>query len=154
MSVRAIASSPTRLCAKAAADHDAFGIGPGLGLEKALRHIGEFLREFLDRAMHQRGGVDVVADQRLVERALADGLGGFAAERILAVLLQRLAQAVQDLAERALAGAVAEKTVVVLQLDIEAVHVHRRQAGGAVPGDAGGRDDIFSHFALCPLSKS
>src|SRR6267142_1226764 len=26
-----------------AADHDAFGIGPGLGLEKAPRHIGEFL---------------------------------------------------------------------------------------------------------------
>ncbi len=66
--MRAIASSPTRLCAKAAADHDAFGVGPGLGLEKAPRHIGQFLREFLDRAVHQRGGVDVVADQHLVER--------------------------------------------------------------------------------------
>ena len=63
---------------KAAADHDAFGVGPGLGLEKAPRHIGEFLGEFLDRAMHQGRGRDVVADQRLVELALADRLGGFA----------------------------------------------------------------------------
>src|SRR6266478_2317096 len=64
---------------KTAADHDTFGIGPSLGLEKALRHIGQFLREFLDRAMYQRGSVDVVAHQRLVKRVLADGLGGFAA---------------------------------------------------------------------------
>ena len=54
MSVRAIASSPTRLCAKAAADHDAFGVGPRLGLEEAPGDIGQFLGEFLDRAMHQR----------------------------------------------------------------------------------------------------
>src|SRR6266851_4794403 len=58
--------------AKAAADHDAFGVGPGLGLEKPLRHIGELLREFLDRTVHQRGGADVVAYQGLVERTLAD----------------------------------------------------------------------------------
>ena len=90
---------------------------------------------------------DVVADQRLVERALADLLGGFVAERIVAVFLQRLAQRVQDLAKRALAGAVAEKAVIVLQFDIEAVHVHRRQPGRAVPGDARGRQCIFSHFA-------
>ena len=115
--------------AKAAADHDALGIGPGLGLEKAPRHIGQFLREFLDRAMHQRRRHDVVADQRLVELALGDVLGGLLAERILAVLLQRLAQRVQDLAERALAGAVAEKALVVLQFDIEAVDVDRRQTG-------------------------
>ena len=53
--------------AKAAADHDALGVGPRLGLEEAPRHIGELLREFLDRAMHQGGGFDVVADQHLVE---------------------------------------------------------------------------------------
>ncbi len=102
----------------------------------------------LDRAMHQRGSVDVVAHQRLVERVLADGLGGFAAQGVVAVFLQRLAQRVQNLAERTLAGAVAEKAVVVLQLDIEAVYIHRRQTGRAMPGDARGRDDIFSHFAL------
>jgi len=39
-----------------AADHDAFGIGPGPGLEKPLRHMGQFLRELLDRAVHQGRG--------------------------------------------------------------------------------------------------
>src|SRR6202035_2337209 len=62
--------------------------------------------------------------------------------------LQRLAQAVQYLAKRALAGAVAEEAVVVLQLDIEAVDVHRWQSGGAVPSDAGGDQYILSHLAL------
>jgi hypothetical protein len=51
------------------------------------------------------------------------------------------------------AGAVAEKAVVVLQLEIEAVDVDRRQTGGAVRGDARCRDDIFGHFAL-PGRKS
>src|SRR5664279_489127 len=101
---------------KAAADHDAFGVGPGLGLEKPLRHIGELQRETLDRAMHQGGSMDVVPYQRLIQRALADRLGGFAAERVVAVLLQWLAQAVQNPAKCALAGAVPEKAFVVLQL--------------------------------------
>src|ERR1700730_396340 len=139
--------------AKAAADHDAFGVSPGLGLEKSLRHIGQLLRELLDRAVHQRGGADVVAYQRLVERTLADGLRGFAAERVLAVFFQWLAQAVQYLAERAFTGAVAEKALVVLQFDIVAVDVYRRQAGGAVPTDAGGRHCVFGHFCPCPVGS-
>ncbi len=66
-------------------------------------------------------------------------MGGLLAQGIIAVLLQRLAQRVQDLAEGALAGAVAEKAIIVLQLDIEAVDLDRGKTGGAVPGDAGGR---------------
>ncbi len=61
---------------EAAAGDDALGIGPGPGLEKALGDISEFLCEFLDRAMYQRRGADIVADQRLIERVLADGCGG------------------------------------------------------------------------------
>src|SRR6266513_2693753 len=118
-----------------AADHDAFRAGPGLGLEKSPRHISEFLREFLDRAVHQRGSGDIVARQRLVEFALGDFTSGLVAERIVAVLLQRLAQRVQNLAERTLAGAVAEKAVIVLQLGIVAVDVYRRQAARTVLGD-------------------
>lgn len=124
---------------KAAADNNAFGVGPGLGLEKTRRHIGQFLREFLDRAVHQGRRADVVAYQRLVERVLGDRFGGFIPQRVVAVFLQRFAQRIQYLAERALAGAIAEKTVVVFQLDIEAVHVYGGQTGGAVPADAGGR---------------
>src|SRR4029453_16541619 len=95
---------------KAATDHDAFGIGPGLALEKSLRHIGQLLREFLDRAVHQGCGADVVADQRLVKGALADRLGGLAAERILAAFLQRLAERAAKLSRAALFAAGAPKT--------------------------------------------
>jgi hypothetical protein len=63
--------------------------------------------------------------------------------------LQRLAQRVQNLAEGALAGAVAEKAVIVLEFDIETVDVDRRQPGGAVAGDARGGYDLVSHFAPC-----
>src|ERR1700738_427081 len=90
--------------AKAAADHDALGIGPGLGLEKAPGDISEFLSEFLDRAMHQR--------RRRDEIALGDIPGGFLAERVVAVLLQRLAQGLQDFSEGALAGAIANKALI------------------------------------------
>jgi hypothetical protein len=104
--------------------------------------------EFLDGAMHQCGRADVLAHQSFVERALADDVGGFAAKRIIAALFHWLTQAVQNSAKRPLAGAVAEETVVVLQLDVEAVHVYRRQAGSAVPADADGGHGVLSHFAL------
>ena len=132
---------------EAAADHDAFGIGPGLGLEKPPRHIGQFLGEFLDRAMHQGGGVDIVADQRLVEFALADVMRSLSCRADRRRCPSALRRPSRISAERALAGAVAEKAVVVLQFDIEAVDLHRRQPGSAVAGDARGGDDIFSHFA-------
>ena len=41
----------------------------------------------------------------------------------------------EDVAERALAGAVAEEAVLVLHLDVETVDVHRGQPRGAVGGD-------------------
>ena len=76
--------------------------------------------------MHQRGGGDIVAYQDLVEVALGNFVGGFFAQGIVAAFLERLAQPVENLAEGALAGPVAEKTLVVLQLDIEAVDFNRR----------------------------
>ena len=136
---------------KTAADHDALGVRPCLGLQEPAGHIGQFLREFLDRAMHQRGGGDIVAHQHLVEVALGNFVGGFLAERIVAVLLQRLAQPVEDVPKSTLAGPVAEKAVVVLQFDIEAVDVYRRQPRGAVTRDAGGRYGIICHIVQCPL---
>ena len=45
---------------------------------------------------------------------------------------QGLAPVLDDVAEGALAGAIAEKTLVILQLDIVAVDNDRRQAGGAM----------------------
>ncbi len=49
--------------AKAAADHQAFGIAPGLQLEEAPDHRVEFLGEILDGALHDAGGFRVAFDQ-------------------------------------------------------------------------------------------
>src|ERR1700752_2343237 len=131
--------------AKAATDHDALGLVPGFRLEEAPGDISKFLRELLDRAVHDGGGLDIVADQYLVEHLLADLVGGLVAKRVLAGLAQRLAPAVEDLAEGALAGAVAEKAVFVLQFEIEAVDVDRRQPTSPVAGDPGGGNEVLSH---------
>src|SRR4051794_31247016 len=100
--------------AKTAADHDALGLGPGLGLEETPRDVSELLGEVLDGAMHHRPGLGVVADQDGVQRLLADLVRRLLAERVLAGLAQRLAPALEDLAERALAGTVADEAVLVL----------------------------------------
>ena len=125
-----------------------------LVFEEPAGHIGQLLREFLDRAMHQRGGGDIVAHQHRIEVALGNVVGGFFAQGIVAVFLQRLAQPVENLAEGALAGPVAEKTLVVLQLDVEAVDFNRRQPGRAVARDARGRYAVFCHIALSPCRIS
>ena len=133
---------------KAAADHDALGVGPGLGLEEAPRHIGQFLGEFLDRAVHQRRGVDVVADQRLVELALADLVGGFVAERIVAVAssaacasASRILRNAPLLARSPRKPSSSFSSILKLSTSTDG----RRVAPW--PGDAGGRYGIFSHFA-------
>src|SRR6185437_9862203 len=123
--------------AEAAADHDTLGLLPSLAAEDAPRDVGELLREVLDGAVHHRGGLGVVADQHGVEHLLADVLGRLVAERIPARLEQGLAPLVENVPEGGLAGAVAEKAFLVLELDIEAVDVDRRKAGGPVSGNSG-----------------
>src|SRR5579872_4616883 len=132
--------------AKAPANHDAFGIGPGLLLEESRRHIGQFGCELLDRTMDQGGRINVLTLERLVELALGHLLGGFLAERVLTVLFERLAQIVEDFAEGALGCAVAEEAVLVLQFDIEAIHVHGRQTGRPVPPNSGTRQNVLGHL--------
>ena len=119
--------------AKAAADHDALGVAPGLELEEAADDQRELLGEILDRALHDAGRFRVALGQQLVELLLADVSSlGLLAERIVAVLAQRLAPVLEDVAERALAGAVAEEALVVLDFQIVAVDLDRRQASAAV----------------------
>ena len=137
--------------AKAAADHDALGLRPGLGLQEAAGDVGELLRELLDRAVHHGASLGVVADQDVVERLLADLVRRHLAERVLARLVQRLAPAVENLAERALRRPVAEETLVVLQFEIEAVDIDRGQPRGAVMGNARRGNDVLSHGRSLPV---
>ena len=143
--MRAIASSPSLVSRKPPPTTMRSVLAQALVFEEATGDMGEFLRELLDRAVHHGGRLGVVADQHVVERLLADLLRRHVAERVLAGLAQRLAPAVEDLAERALGGAVAEKPFVVLQFDVEAVDIDRGQARSAMMGDARGGNDVVSH---------
>ena len=67
------------------------------------------------------------------------------AKWVVARFTQRLPPPFEDDPEGALAGAVPQKSFFVLQFDVEAVHLHRRLAGGAVGGDAGGLDRFVGH---------
>ena len=87
--VRPMASSPTRLRAKASAHHDAFGIAPRLELEEAPDDERELLGEVLDRPLHDAGRLGITLDEQRVELLLADILGGLVAEGIAAGLAQR-----------------------------------------------------------------
>ena len=108
-----------------------------LSLEEAADDQRQLLREILDRALHDAGGFGIALGQQVVERLLGDLVARLVAERIVAGLAQRLAPVLDDVAERALAGAVADEALVVLQLEIVAVDLDRRQAGRAVRGDSG-----------------
>ena len=68
-----------------------------------------------------------------------DPLGGKAAEKITKSELDAALLGADVGAAALVHGAIAEKAVVVLELDIEAVDVDRRQPRRTVPADAGGR---------------
>ena len=153
--MRAIASLADPALPEAAADHDALGIGPRLGLEEpAASHRPAPGR--IPRSRHAPGR------RRRHRRPPAPHRGrswrissvDFLPKGSSPFFFSGLRSAVQDLAESALAGAVAEKTLVVLQFDIEAVDLDRRQPGGAVAGDARGRYGVFCHVALSPCRIS
>ena len=118
--------------AKAAAHRDALGAGPGLGLEEAPHHHRELLRVLLDRALDHGGGFGVAFLQDDVELGPAEIVGRRVAERVGAELAQRLAPVLQDGVEGLPARAVAEEALVVLQFEVIAVDLDRRQRLGAM----------------------
>ena len=125
-----------------------------LVLRKRWVTVGPFLGEFLDRAVHQRGSMDVVADQRLVGAPFLPISSAWISQpqRIVAAPPPfSCAGLVHYPAERALAGAIAQKAVIVREFDIEAVDVHRRQTGCAVPGRYPGDYVAISLQPFCPL---
>ena len=143
---RPIASSPTRLRAKAAADHDALGAGPRLELEKAADHQRQLLREILDRALHHAGGFGVALG-RASRRASSCSARrvGVSPNGSSPALRSGLRQFSMMSRERALAGAVAEEALVVLQLDIVAVDLDRRQARARHARRRSGKVLLFGH---------
>src|SRR3569623_289827 len=134
---------------EATADHDGLGLLPGFALEEAPGDEGQLLREFLDRTVQHGRSLDIVADQNLVELHLAKVYRGLTAERIVTALFQRLAPRNENVLNRALAGAVAQKAVLVLQFDIVAIDLDRRQPGGSVISDTD-HAVLFRHMLSAP----
>jgi hypothetical protein len=78
------------------------------------------------------GGFRFALFQHHIELGSTEILGRRVAEWIGPKLAQRFAPVLQHLVERLPAGAVAEEAVIVLQLKIVTVDIHRRQARSAV----------------------
>src|SRR5262249_47962729 len=133
--------------AQSAPNDDAFRALPRLELEEATDDVHQLLGEILDRALNHGRGFGVLGYQRRIEVLLADLVPGLVAEGVLARLAQRFAPFFENVAERSLAGAIAEEAVLVLQFGIIAVDLDRRQAGGAVGRD-GSLRCLFGHKRL------
>jgi hypothetical protein len=101
--------------------------------------------------VHQAGGVGIAAGERRIELLLADVAARGLAERIGALLAQRLSPFVENGVERFLAGAVADEPVVVLELDVLAVNLDRGQLGGAVRAQCRNGIVVVRHHALSCL---
>ena len=119
--------------AEAAAHDDPLGAGPGLGLEEAPQHQGKLLRVLLDRALDHGGAFGVALVQDDVELGAAELVRGRVAERVLAELAQRLAPVFQNGMKGLAARPVAQEALVVLQLEIVAVDLDRRQGRCPMP---------------------
>ena len=127
-----MASSPTRLARKPPPTTMRSVSRQALSLRKRRMTSASSCAEILDGALHDPGRVRIALGQQRVELLLADVLARLVAERVVAGLAQRLAPVLDDGAEGAFAGAVAQKTFVILQLDIVAVDIDGGQAGGAM----------------------
>lgn len=102
--------------AEAAAHDDPFRLLPTALREIAAENLGEFAGIVLDGGHHQGRGFPVVAMQQLVDLLLGKLEHEHIAERILALPAQLLAPVVDLFLESRLAGAVADKAFLVLDL--------------------------------------
>ena len=106
---------------KAAADRQPLRVAPVLQAQETAHYRRQFSGELFDRALHESGRLDVIADQDLVELALADVVGIDVAERIVVIGAQFLAHLFDDRIEGAVAGAVADEFFTVAQFDVERI---------------------------------
>jgi hypothetical protein len=128
----------------AAHDHP-FGVAPGLELQETTDDERKLLGEILDGALHDTGCFRIALDQQRVQLLLADLLARFVAERVVTGLAQRLSPVLDDGAKGFFAGAIADESLVVLELDVVAVDVDRRETSGAMRRDRRQGCALFGH---------
>ncbi len=83
--------------------------------------------KLLDRAVDEAADLGIAFGEERVELLLADLLGGEISERIRVELAQRLAPLFEDRLKGALARPVADKALIVADLEVVAVDLHARQ---------------------------
>src|SRR5262249_52308103 len=138
--------------AEAATHDDSFGIAPGLELEEAANDERQLLGEVLDCALHDTGGLGIARREQRIELLPADILAGLVAEWVIAGLAQWFAPPLEDHPERALIGAVANQTFVILQFDVVTVDFDLREGGGAMRHNAPRNRALIGHL-LVPMAS-
>ena len=128
-------ANPAR--AEPATDHDALGILPALQLEIASDHQRELLRKVLDCTLHDASRLGVALGEQAIELLLGDLVARRIPERVVTGLTQVLSPILDHVAERTLAGAIADEALVILQFDVVAVDRDRRQPFSTVCRDTG-----------------
>ena len=128
-------ANPAR--AEPATDHDALGILPALQLEIASDHQRELLRKVLDCTLHDASRLGVALGEQAIELLLGDLVARRIPEWVVTGLAQGLAPVLDHVAERTLAGAIADEAFVILQFDVVAVDRDRRQPFSTVRRDIG-----------------
>src|SRR3954471_9024928 len=103
---------------KTTADDNAFGVAPGLGLEKTADDCSELLGKFLDGALHDASSFRRAFGQDGIEVLLGYVLRRLVPQGVVVELAQGCPKPIKDLAEGTLTGFVPHKTVVVFDLKV------------------------------------
>ena len=118
--------------AEAASDDKPLGVSPSLQLLKSFEDGGEFLREFLNRALYDAGRFRGALDQKIIDLLSGDRVDVLAAKRVVGSFARDFAPFRQQLDERGFPSAIPDKAVFVFHFDIVTFNRHRRQGTGAV----------------------
>lgn len=113
--------------AEAAADHDVLGIFPLVQHEEPRRHRSKLVGELFDGGMYQAGGEGVVTLKIFINLRLGEAVVWRSLKRIVAFGGNFLPPLVENVPERAPAGAIAQKTVLVLQFLVVSIDDHMRK---------------------------
>jgi len=95
--------------------------------------------------MDDTGRFAVAAVEQGVEPLLGERAAGLIAEWVMTEFAQRLAPIFNERAESILGGAIADEALIVLDLDIVALDLGRRQRGGAMGGECWNDGTLVCH---------
>ena len=145
---RPMASSPTRQPLKPPPiTSRSMSFQPFSLRKRRVTRANSWAKDF-DRALDDARRFGVATGQQRIEVLLGEHAARLVAERVVADLAQRLAPAFDEFAERALAGAVADEALVILEFDVVSLDLDRGQRRAAVPGECRSDECLISHAEI------